>query len=176
MDPSSGAAACDAIASIAVTGTDGQDRLSGGKGLDLINAVDTAEDLVDCGKGLDLAFVDRRDFLRGCDVVLGGLPRVKPSGKALHVAGGGAGVTLKCVANKVCKGKVRARRGGKTLAAGKFRIDRRKSENVRMRLTRRGRRLIAGAPAKGIGAKLQIDARDANGNGWRSTARVKLAS
>ena len=65
-----------------VTGTDGEDRLSGGKGFDLINAVDSAEDHVDCGKGLDLAVVDRRDFLRGCDVVLGGLPRVKPSGKA----------------------------------------------------------------------------------------------
>jgi RTX calcium-binding nonapeptide repeat (4 copies) len=160
----------------AITGTDGKDALAGGKGFDLIRSRDKAEDQVDCGKGLDLAIVDKRDFLRGCDVALGGLLRVKPLGKVLDVAGGGAAVKLRCVATRGCKGKVRLRRSGKTLAAGSFRMDRAKTKTVRMKLTRRGRRVIAGAPANGIGAKLRVDARDARGNGWRSTARVKLAS
>jgi Ca2+-binding RTX toxin-like protein len=159
-----------------ITGTDGEDALAGGKGHDLIKARDKAEDTVDCGSGLDLAIVDKRDFLRGCDIVAGGLLRVKPVGKLIHVAGGGAVVKLRCVATKGCKGKVRLRRAGKTLAAGSFRMDRGKADKVRLKLNRRGRRVLAGASAKRIGAKLQIDARDANGNGWRTTARVKLAS
>ena len=159
-----------------ITGTDGEDALSGGTGFDLIKARDKAEDAVDCGTGIDLAIVDKRDFVRGCDIVAGGLLRVKPVGKVVHVAGGGAAVKLRCVATKGCKGNVRLRRGGKTLATGSFRMDRGKSKRVHLALTRRGRSLIAGTPARRIGAKLQIDARDANGNGWRTTARVKLAS
>jgi Ca2+-binding RTX toxin-like protein len=158
-----------------VTGTDGEDRLSGGKGFDIINSRDNAEDTVDCAGGFDLAFVDKRDFLRGCEVVLGGALRVKTVGKVADVAGGSAAVTLRCVATKRCKGKARLRRGGKTLAAGKFRMERGKNRTVRMALTERGRRAIGKASAKGIGAKLVIDARDANGNGWRTTARVRIA-
>jgi Ca2+-binding RTX toxin-like protein len=159
-----------------ITGTDGEDALAGGKGHDLIKARDKAEDTVDCGSGLDLAIVDRRDFLRGCDIVAGGLLRVKPVSKLIHIAGGGAAVKLRCVATKGCKGKVRLRRAGKTLAAGSFRMKHGKADTARLKLTRRGRSVLAGASAKRIGAKLQIDARDANGNGWRTTARVKLAS
>jgi Ca2+-binding RTX toxin-like protein len=158
-----------------VTGTDGEDRLSGGKGIDFINSRDKAEDTVDCAGGPDLAIVDRRDFLRGCEVVLGGALRVKTVGKVADVAGGSAAVTLRCVATKRCKGKARLRRGGKTLAAGKFRMERGKSRTVRLALNKRGRRALGKASAKGIGAKLVIDARDANGNGWRTTARVRIA-
>jgi Ca2+-binding RTX toxin-like protein len=159
-----------------ITGTDGEDALAGGKGHDLIKARDKAEDTVDCGSGLDLAIVDRRDFLRGCDIVAGGLLRVKPVGKLIHVAGGAAAVKLRCVATKGCKGQVRLRRAGKTLAAGSFRMDRGKARTAHLKLTRRGRKVLGSSSAKRIGAKLQIDARDANGNGWRTTARVKLAS
>jgi Ca2+-binding RTX toxin-like protein len=158
-----------------VTGTDGEDRLSGGKGIDLINSRDKAEDTVDCAGGFDLAFVDRRDFLRGCEVVFGGALRVKTVGKVADVAGGSAAMTLRCVATKRCKGKARLRRAGKTLAAGKFRMDRGKNSTVRMALTKRGRRALGKAPAKGLRAKLVIDARDDRGNGWRTTARVRIA-
>jgi Ca2+-binding RTX toxin-like protein len=158
-----------------VTGTDGEDRLSGGKGIDIINSRDKAEDTVDCAGGFDLALVDRRDFLRGCDVVLGGALRVKTIGKVADVAGGSAAMKLRCVATKRCKGKARLRRGGKTLAAGKFRMERGKNRTVRLKLNKRGRRALRKAPAKGLGAKLVIDSRDADGNGWRTTARVRIA-
>jgi Ca2+-binding RTX toxin-like protein len=154
-----------------VTGTDGEDRLSGGKGIDIMNSRDKAEDIVDCAGGLDLAFVDKRDFLRGCEIVLGGALRVKAVGKVADVAGGSALVKMRCVATKGCKGKARLRRGGKTLAAGKFRMDRGKTKDVRLKLTRRGRRQLE----DGLRARLVIDATDANGNGWRTTARVRVA-
>jgi Ca2+-binding RTX toxin-like protein len=154
-----------------VTGTDGEDRLSGGKGIDIMNSRDKAEDTVDCAGGLDLAFVDKRDFLRGCEIVLGGALRVKAVGKVADVAGGSALVKMRCVATKGCKGKARLRRGGKTLAAGKFRMDRGKTKDVRLKLTRRGRRQLE----DGLRARLVIDATDANGNGWRTTARVRVA-
>jgi len=155
-----------------ITGTDGEDRLSGGDGRDRINARDKAEDTVDCGSGLDLALVDRRDFLRGCDLAIGGHLRVKHVGsKVLDAAGGGAAIKLRCVATKRCKGSVRVRRGGKTLAAGSFRMKRGKAKTVRLKLTARGRRLAANR----TGAKLVIDAKDGNGNGWRTRSRVKLA-
>ena len=156
-----------------IVGTDGEDSLAGGKGLDIINSRDKAEDRVDCGSGPDLAKVDKRDFLRGCELAIGGGLRVKHlGGKTLDAAGGGAAVMLRCVATKRCTGTVRVRRAGKTLAAGSFRMNGKKSKSVRMKLTARGRRLAA----NGVGAKLVIDAKDGKGNGWRTTSRVKLAS
>ena len=159
-----------------IKGTDGEDRLNGGKGLDLIKAHDQAEDTVDCAGGLDLAIVDRRDFLRGCEIVIGGALRVKAVGKLAHVSGGRSAVTLKCVKTKGCDGTVRVRHRGKTLAAGKFKMDRKEKDTVRLKLTKRGRAKLAKAPAKGLRAKLVMKSRDANGNGWQSTARVRLAN
>ena len=118
-----------------IKGTDGEDRLTGGKGLDLIKAHDKAEDTVDCAGGLDLAIVDRRDFLRGCEIVIGGALRVKAVGKLAHVSGGRSAVTLKCVKTKGCDGTVRVRHRGKTLAAGKFKMDRKEKDTVRLKLT-----------------------------------------
>jgi Ca2+-binding RTX toxin-like protein len=158
-----------------ILGTDGEDTLAGGKGFDIINSRDEAEDTVDCAGGFDIAFVDRRDFLRGCEVVLGGAQRVKTLGKVAEVAGGSAAVRLRCVAAKRCKGQARLRRGGKTLAAGKFRMDRGKNRTVRLKLKQRGRKALAKAPANGMRAKLVVDSRDDRGNGWRTTARVRIA-
>jgi Ca2+-binding RTX toxin-like protein len=53
-----------------ITGTDGADELTGGPGRDVIRSRDRAADQVDCGTGLDLAIVDRRDRVRQCNVVL----------------------------------------------------------------------------------------------------------
>ena len=54
-----------------ITGTDGVDALTGGPGRDIIRSRDRAADQVDCGTGLDLAIVDRRDHVRGCNIVIG---------------------------------------------------------------------------------------------------------
>ncbi len=158
-----------------VRGTDGEDALSGGKGIDVINARDKAEDTVDCGRSLDVAFVDKRDFLRGCEVALGGDQKVKTVGKLAAVAGGAAAVKLKCVGAKRCKGTAKVRKGGKTLAAGKFRLDRGKVKKVRLELTKRGLRRLATAPAKGLGAQLVINSRDNRGNGWETRKAVRIA-
>src|SRR5215207_7910777 len=64
-----------------IVGTDGEDSLGGGDGSDIINSRDKAEDRVDCGSGFDLAKVDKRDFLRGCNIAIGGRLRVKQVGK-----------------------------------------------------------------------------------------------
>ena len=61
----------------AIRGTDAEDRINGGKGHDIVDSRDKAEDLLDCGPGLDLASVDRRDFLRNCNIVIGGHLRVR---------------------------------------------------------------------------------------------------
>jgi Ca2+-binding RTX toxin-like protein len=60
-----------------ITGTDGADELIGGPGRDVIRSRDRAADLVDCGSGLDLAIVDRRDRVRQCNIVLGSRARVR---------------------------------------------------------------------------------------------------
>jgi Ca2+-binding RTX toxin-like protein len=156
-----------------IRGTDGEDRLNGGKGFDLIRSRDKAEDLVDCGPGLDLAIVDRRDFLRGCNIVLGGALRVRVPDRTLVADNGVAAVTLKCAGTKRCKGVVRLRSHGRTLAAKRFDI-KRGSKTVHLKLNRKGLRLLAGAPSHGRSMKLQIDAKDAKGNGWRSTVRVTV--
>ena len=158
-----------------IKGTDGEDRLNGGKGLDVIKAHDRAEDLVDCGGGPDFAIVDRRDFLRGCEIAIGGALKVKAVGKLAHLSGGRYAVKLRCVATKGCKGKARVRHGGKTLAAGKFKMARKETDTVRLKLTKRGKAKLAKAPAKGLRAKLVMKSRDAKGNGWQSAAKVTLA-
>jgi Ca2+-binding RTX toxin-like protein len=156
-----------------VRGTDGEDRLNGGKGRDLIRARDKAEDLVDCGTGFDVAKVDKRDFVRDCNIVIGGHLKVRVAHKTLFTDNGAAALRLKCVGTKRCKGTVRLRHDGKTLATKKFNISKR-AKTVHLKLNRKGLRLTAGAPAKGHAVKLQIDAGDAKGNGWRSTAKLTL--
>jgi Ca2+-binding RTX toxin-like protein len=157
-----------------IKGTDGEDLLFGGKGFDVIRSRDKAEDHVDCGRGFDVAFVDRRDFVRGCEVVLGGKLRVKLLRKAVNVAGGAAAVPLRCVVAKRCKGSARLRLKGKTLGGARFNIGRKKAKTIRVKLSRRGRRLMAGASSNGLRVQLRIDATDTNGNGWRTTPVVKL--
>jgi Ca2+-binding RTX toxin-like protein len=156
-----------------IRGTDAEDRINGGNGHDIVNSRDRAEDLVDCGAGFDLAFVDRRDFLRNCNIVLGGFLRVKVPAKTLVASHGVAALHLKCAGTKRCKGVVRLRSGGKTLAAKKFNI-KQGSKTIDLKLNRRGLRLLDNAPAKGRKVSVQIDAHDAKGNGWRSTDRIRL--
>jgi len=50
-------------------GGPGLDRLLGGPGRDLVQARDGQRDLVNCGAGKDVAVVDKRDVLRGCETV-----------------------------------------------------------------------------------------------------------
>jgi Ca2+-binding RTX toxin-like protein len=155
-----------------IRGTDSEDRINAGKGHDIVNSIDRAEDLLDCGSGLDLAFVDRRDFLRNCNIVIGGLQRVKAPKNAVVSDNGVAAVRLKCVGTKKCKGVARLRSGGKTLGSARFNIKSGK-KTVNLKLNGKGKRLMAKASAKSR-VKLQIDAKDSNGNGWRSTSRLTL--
>ena len=50
-------------------GGGGRDVLNGGHGNDVIDARDGRRDLVRCGPGIDLALVDPRDVVRGCEIV-----------------------------------------------------------------------------------------------------------
>jgi Ca2+-binding RTX toxin-like protein len=154
----------------AIRGTDAEDRLNGDKGHDVINSRDKAEDLVDCGPGLDLARVDKRDFLRNCNLVLGGHLKVRVAAKKVDVANGIAALPLKCAGTKACKGTLRLRHDGNTLASGKFKINNR-SKVVRLDLNRKGLRLLAGGDRS---VRVQIDAKDKKGNGWRATQKLTL--
>jgi RTX calcium-binding nonapeptide repeat (4 copies) len=53
----------------AIDGGRGRDLLSGGPGRDSINARDSKRDTVRCGPGRDRVEADRRDRLRGCELV-----------------------------------------------------------------------------------------------------------
>jgi Ca2+-binding RTX toxin-like protein len=156
-----------------IRGTDAEDRINAGNGRDLVNSRDRAEDLLDCGANFDVAFVDRRDFLRNCNIVFGGHLRVKVPNKVLHAVGDDAALRLKCAGTKRCKGVAKLRSNGKTLGSAKFNI-KKGAKTVHLDLNRKGLRTLANAPAKGRSMKLQIDAKDAKGNGWRSTTKVTL--
>jgi Ca2+-binding RTX toxin-like protein len=157
-----------------IKGTDAEDRLNGGKGFDLIRSRDKAEDLVDCGRGFDIAFVDRRDFVRGCEVVLGGRLRVRLARTTMNVAGGAIALPLRCVVAQRCKGTTLLRLKGKSLGSARFNISRKKAKTIRLKLNRRGLRLLAGAPAKGLRAQLRIKAKDTRGNGWETRPLIRL--
>jgi Ca2+-binding RTX toxin-like protein len=152
-----------------VKGTDAVDAISGGKGGDIINSIDKAEDTVSCDQGIDLALVDRRDFLRQCELVIGGLPKVAVKGKP-QLDGNRVALRLKCVATATCKSAVKLKRNGKTLGSGKVTLKRGKTKSVDIALNARGRRVLS----DGDRVKVQILSKDKQGNGWRSTASMKL--
>jgi Ca2+-binding RTX toxin-like protein len=155
-----------------IRGTDGEDLLGGGKGHDLIKSIDKAADTVECDAGIDVALVDRRDQVRGCELVLGGLPRVALVGKP-ELDGNRVALRLRCVASERCKGKVKLRRAGKLLGAKKFHIAHGDADTVRVKLNRRGGNLVANGSS--VRVTLRIVAHDKHGNGWRTATRVKLA-
>jgi Ca2+-binding RTX toxin-like protein len=152
-----------------VRGTDAVDAISGGKGGDIINSIDKAEDTVSCDQGFDLALVDRRDFLRQCEIAIGGLPKVALKGKP-QLDGNRVALRLKCVATAKCKSAVKLKHKGKTVGSDKVTLKRGKTASMEIGLNARGRRVLS----DGDRVKVQIDSRDANGNGWRTNARVTL--
>jgi Ca2+-binding RTX toxin-like protein len=157
-----------------IKGTDGEDLLSGGKGFDVIRSRDNAADQVEGNGGFDVAFVDKRDTVRGVEIVLGGNLRVRHlGGKAITVAGNAAVVRLRSVAARQVNGRVYLLRGGKSLGSVKYKVTQ-KPKKIRIKLNRRGLRLLARAPRKGLSVKLRIDARDTNGNGWRTSDSIRL--
>ena len=111
--------------------------------------------------------------MRGCDLVLGGLLRVRVLGK-VALEGNTAVLRLRCVDSTRCKSKVRLRRAGKTLGKEKATLSRGSAKTVRVVLNARGRRLLAGS-GNGLRVKLQVDSRDKAGNGWRVTKKATLA-
>jgi Ca2+-binding RTX toxin-like protein len=157
-----------------IVGTDGEDVLSGGKGHDVIRSRDKAADQVDGNDGFDLAKVDKRDSVRNVEKVIGGGLRVRHlGGKAITVTGNVVAVRLQSVGAGRSSGRVALVRGGKSLGAARYSVTR-KAKTVRIKLNHRGRRLLARASRKGLSARLQIDAHDAAGNGWRTSARITL--
>jgi len=52
-----------------ILGGPGHDRIRAGGDLDLVLAADHTRDFVSCGRGSDLARVDRRDVVKGCESV-----------------------------------------------------------------------------------------------------------
>jgi Ca2+-binding RTX toxin-like protein len=157
-----------------IKGTDGEDLLTGGKGKDLIRARDKAADRVEGNGGFDLAFVDRRDTVRGVEIVIGGRLRVRHlGGNALFVKGSAVALRLRSVGTGRTRGRVHLIRGGKSLGSVKYSVTR-KPKKFRIKLNRRGVRLMARAPRKGLRIKLRIDARDSNGNGWRTSDSIRL--
>jgi hypothetical protein len=140
----------------------------------VIRSRDNAADQVEGNGGFDVAFVDKRDTVRGVEIVLGGKLRVRHlGGKAITVAGNAAVVRLQSVAARQVNGRVYLLRGGKSLGSVKYKVTQ-KPKKIRIKLNRRGLRLLARAPRKGLSVKLRIDARDTNGNGWRTSDSIRL--
>ncbi len=152
-----------------VRGTDAADAISLGKGNDIANTIDRATDRLSCDQGIDIAFVDRRDFLRRCELAIGGLRRVAIKGKP-QLDGNRVAMRLKCVATETCKSVVTLKRNGKVVGRGKATIKRNKTRSVRVALNKRGRRVLR----DGSRVKVEVRSKDKQGNGWRSTKTVRV--
>ena len=50
-----------------IRGGNGKDKQYGGRGSDVIDSDGGFRDLVNCGRGIDTAYVDRRDQVAGCE-------------------------------------------------------------------------------------------------------------
>jgi Ca2+-binding RTX toxin-like protein len=159
----------------AIRGTDGEDALGGGKGHDFINSVDKAADAVECGNGIDLALIDRRDTIRACELAIGGRLQVLMPGKP-KLDGDTVAIKLHCIANKRCKSKVVLRHDGHRIGKKKLvRIADGKKKTVRVKLNKRGLRALAGDTDGKLKIKVRVDTKDKKGNGWRTAKRATLS-
>jgi Ca2+-binding RTX toxin-like protein len=152
-----------------VRGTDAVDAISLGKGNDVARTVDKAEDTLSCDQGFDVAFVDRRDFLRRCEVVIGGFRRVAVKGKP-QLDGNRVALRLKCIATEKCKSVVKLKRNGKVLGRAKVTIKRNKTRSIKVALNKRGRKVLH----DGSRVTVEVQSKDKLGNGWRSAKTVRL--
>jgi len=50
-----------------IRGGNGKDKQYGGRGNDVIDSDGGFRDLVNCGKGIDTAYVDSKDQVSGCE-------------------------------------------------------------------------------------------------------------
>jgi Ca2+-binding RTX toxin-like protein len=156
----------------AIRGTDGEDALGGGNGHDVITSIDKAADAVECGNGFDLALVDRRDTVRACEIVLGGRLKVLIGKPKLD--GDAVALKLHCIANKRCKSKVVLRHDGHRIGKKAVTIADGKKKTVRVKLNKRGLRVLAGDSDGKLKIKVRVDTRDKHGNGWRTAKRATL--
>ncbi len=147
--------------------------LEGGRGDDRISAVDAVFDEVECGPGGDRADLDANDRPTGCETIDGGDERVRVASKVANAGGRVVRLKLRCVEAKHCRGTAQLRRRGKIIASGRFRATRNRVAFTAVRLNRRGARLLSARRQLRVGVR--IDSIDANGNGWRSSARIRLA-
>jgi hypothetical protein len=108
--------------------------------------------------------------------VLGGRLRVTTKAKTLNLSDGAAALTLKCVATQRCRGVAALHRGNRTLARARFAMGKDRTQVVKLKLTAAGRRTLSRVKfgPRGLRVELRIDATDAKGNGWRSTANLRL--
>ena len=70
-----------------ISGGPGKDVISGGPGNDAIHARDGHRDVVDCGPGRDVAFVDPVDVVRGCERVAATTDTGSRKAKAVSAGG-----------------------------------------------------------------------------------------
>ncbi len=153
-----------------IKGTDAIDAISAGKGHDIVNSIDRAEDTVSCDQGIDLAFVDRLDFLRQCELVIGGIPRVAIKGTpqldgnsvALRPRSASRPRSARASSSSSAAGSCSARARPRSSAA--------QSKDVEVALNKRGRRVLS----DGDRVKVQVVSKDKRGNGWRSAKTVRL--
>jgi Ca2+-binding RTX toxin-like protein len=78
-----------------VIGGAGPDALEGGPGIDVMRSRDNSRDVVSCGEGIDLAIVDRRDAVRGCNYVDRGVRRRPALGRAARAEPAGGKVNFR---------------------------------------------------------------------------------
>lgn len=159
-----------------IEGTDRPDLLQGGAGFDVIGAIDAAADDVQCGSGSDLARVNSTDRPTNCERLEGPDPgrRVRLAGKAIRVENGMAAVKVRCVDVDRCHGKVWLGRDGRALGSRHFRASSRQVRVVRVKLSRRGRDLLASGSRDALHVVARIDAWDDDGNGWRTKVGARL--
>ena len=123
-----------------------------------------------CDQGIDLALVDRRDFLRQCELVIGGLPRVAIKGKP-QLDGDRVALRLKCVATAEVQERRQAQAQGQ---AARPRQGHAQARQERSRWTSRSTGAAAASSPTATASRCRSSRKDKRGNGWRSAKTVRL--
>jgi Ca2+-binding RTX toxin-like protein len=150
------------------------ESVTSGSGNDFINSRDGVAGRLSCGRGTDRVATDMQDRVAAdCEVTLAAVARCSISGRAVKMSKGGA-VKIKVTCPFEGRGRVTLQRAGR-VGRKRFTIRReRKARTVKVKLSRKARRILARRERLRVRASLVVRRRGVVGASARSTTTRRI--
>ena len=157
-----------------LNGGGGDDTLDGGTGNDALQALGGGKDALLCGGGRDGVIADARDFLNACEIVERTLVQVLVT--KTKAKRGVVRIPLRCSAYSTdgCNGTLTLKAGKTTLGTKAFGPTYGAKATVKVKLSKKGRKLLR--KKRALNATAALSMKDATGQVTRMSRRVRLTA